>query len=249
VLSHRSAAALWGVLTPGFVDVTVRGQNRPLRGVRFHRARLPGDEVTGVHGIPVTTVPRTLMDLAAILRLSQLERAINEAEVQRLRDPLSLPDLLERYPRRPGTRAIKTVLRKLESGANLPHSELEHRFRAFIAEWRLPPPEVNAWLQIEGEWLECDCVWHVKRLVVELDGRATHGTAAAFERDRAPGPAPARRGLANGPDHVASVASGRRGARRGSASGPRPPIPIRGCSKKSPRERLAGAHAGFRSSL
>jgi very-short-patch-repair endonuclease len=185
VLSHRSAAALWGVLAPGFVDVTVRGQNRLLRGVCFHRSRLPDDETTRVDGIPVTTVPRTLMDLAAILRSSQVERAINEAEIQRLTDPLSLPDLLDRYPARPGTPAIRAILTRLGSGAAITHSELEDRFLTFIADWRLPPPEVNVWLQIHGVWVECDCVWRSRRVIVELDGRATHGTAAAFERDRA----------------------------------------------------------------
>ena len=102
VLSHRSAAAVWGLLASGLVDVTVPSQHRPLTGVCFHRSRLPDDEVTRVDGIPVTSVPRTLIDLAAVTRFGQVERAINEAEVRRLTDPLSLPVLLERYPRRPG---------------------------------------------------------------------------------------------------------------------------------------------------
>ena len=66
VLSHRSAGALWLVLKSGHIDVTVRGQNRPIKGVRFHRSQLPRDEITTVRGIPVTTVPRTLLDLSLI---------------------------------------------------------------------------------------------------------------------------------------------------------------------------------------
>ena len=73
----------------------------------------------------------------------------------------------------------------LENGAELTRSELEARFRTFIAEFALPRPELNAWLQIGGEWLECDCLWRSKRVIAELDGRSFHDTAAAFERDRA----------------------------------------------------------------
>jgi hypothetical protein len=146
---------------------------------------LPADEVTERRGIPTTTVPRTLLDLATVLRSSQVERAINEAEIQRLTDPLSLPDLMDRYPGRRGTPAIRAILTRLQSGAQITRSELEVRFLEFARGAGLPPPEVNAWLQIKGEWLECDCVWRSRRVVVELDGRATHGTPAAFERDRA----------------------------------------------------------------
>ena len=63
-----------------------------------------------MRGIPVTTVPRTLLDLAAVLPAHQLERAINEAEIQGLTDPLSLPDLIARYPRRKGVGAIRAIL-------------------------------------------------------------------------------------------------------------------------------------------
>jgi hypothetical protein len=184
VLSHRAAASLWLLKPSSQLEVTVPTQrHRP--GIRIHRSVLGVDETTWERGIPTTTVPRTLLDLATVLPSSQLERAINEAEVQRLTDPLSLPDLLDRYPRRPGTPAIRAILTRLESGMQIAHSELEDRFLTFVAEWRLPPPEVNVWLQIRGVWLECDCIWRSERLVVELDGRATHGTAAAFERDRA----------------------------------------------------------------
>ncbi len=64
-------------------------------------------------------------------------------------------------------------------------SELEVRFLTFLRKTGLPRPEVNASLFVAGRWIECDCAWRDRRVIVELDGRASHDTAAAFERDRA----------------------------------------------------------------
>ena len=101
-------------------------------------------------GIPITTVPRTLLDLAAVLRPDQLERAIEQAEVLRLTDPLSLPAVLRRYPGRRGTNSLRRLLADGQIGATVTRSKLEERFLAFVAETGLPRPEVNAWLQIAG---------------------------------------------------------------------------------------------------
>ena len=151
----------------------------------MHVARLSPDEITTAYGIPVTTVPRTLLDLATVLPPHQLERTINEAEMRPLTDPLSLPQLLARYPGRPGTPAVRAILERLQSGARITRSELEARFLEFLRQAGLPRPETNAWLHIRDQWLECDCLWRPQRVIAELDGRATHGTRAAFERDRA----------------------------------------------------------------
>jgi very-short-patch-repair endonuclease len=143
------------------------------------------DEITTERGIPVTTVPRTLFDLATILRPLQLARAVNEAEIRRHTDPLSLPDLLNRYPGRAGTASIRSILAKLESGTGITREGIEDRFADFIAEHHLPEPEFNAWLQIRGTWIECDCVWRPQGVIAELDSRAIHATRASFESDRA----------------------------------------------------------------
>jgi hypothetical protein len=124
---------------------------------------LPADEITIFRGINVTTVPRTLLDLATVLPPSQLERAMNEAEVRRRTDPLSLPDLLERYPGRAGTPAVRAILARLGSGAGITRSELEARFLDFVQRSDLPQPETNGWLQIHGTWIECDCLWRAER--------------------------------------------------------------------------------------
>jgi very-short-patch-repair endonuclease len=134
-----------------------------------------------VDGIPLTSPPRTLLDLASLIPHRQLDRVLDEAEVLRLTDPLSVADLIDRYPRRAGAAALTRVLEVRTIGTDVTRSELERRFLAFLDDQRLPRPRVNQ--VIEG--FEVDCSWPEHRLIVELDGRATHGMTAAFERDRA----------------------------------------------------------------
>lgn len=181
VLSHTSAAALWRLWgEKGAIEVTARLSRVDRAGIEFHRGRLPADEITVRDGIPVTTVPRTLFDLATVLRHRQLERALNEAEVLRLWDELSLDHLLDRYPRRSGSRAVRAVLRARRAGATVTKSDLEIMFLGIVDGTDLPEPEKN--VLVEG--YEVDAVWREARVAVELDGRDTHGTAMAFERDR-----------------------------------------------------------------
>ena len=187
VLSHRSAAALRAIRRgrDGNVDITMPSSRKPRPGITWHVTKLPADEITSLAAIRVTTVPRTLLDLAVILDRRGLERAMNEAEVQRHADPLSLPALLDRYPRRRGTAAIRAILQAGGVGATLTRSELEERFLRFLARWGFPRPEMNLSVAMRGGFVEADCVWRRSRLIAELDGRAVHGTAMAFERDRA----------------------------------------------------------------
>jgi hypothetical protein len=177
VLSHRAAGALWGLRPYDGLEVTVPSY-RARRGITVHTSCLPPDEATSVHAIPVTGPSRTLLDLAAVLPAHQVERAVNEAEMQRLTDSVSLPDLVRRYPRRPGIQTIKAIL---EAGPAFTRSELETRFVTFVRGAGLPFPLLNA--PVLG--FECDCVWYEQRVVVELDGHGPHSTRAAFERDRA----------------------------------------------------------------
>jgi predicted transcriptional regulator of viral defense system len=181
-LSHRSAAALWDLRRggPSRIEVSVGRQRRPRSGITVHHVPLPPDETTVVDGIPVTTVARTLLDLAGVLPQPQLERAIERAEALRYADSPSLDALLHRYPTRPGTRTLRQI-RARGITPTFTRSELEDRFLAFADAHGLPRPETNVWL---GD-IEVDFLWRAERLIVELDGRETHLTAAAFERDRA----------------------------------------------------------------
>jgi hypothetical protein len=151
-----------------------------------HRAALATGEITVHEGIPMTAPNRTLLDLAAVLRLHELERAANEAEVRRLTSPTSLDALVARYPRRPGTPAIRRLLEASAIGRNVTKEELEHRFSLFLDARGIPRPRTNADLLLDdGTWIKPDCHWPDANLIVELDGGAVHHTRAAFESDRA----------------------------------------------------------------
>jgi very-short-patch-repair endonuclease len=181
VLSHRPAGAAWGICGGhGRPEVTVPAQRRPKPGIVLHRSTLPADERTTRNGIPITTVPRTILDLAATADRRQVERAINEAEIRRLWDELTLHDLLHRYPRRRGTTTVRAALLKRNEGATHTKSDLEELFIRFADRGGLPRPQTN--VLVEG--IEVDCVWPEQRVVIEVDGWEVHRTRAAFERDR-----------------------------------------------------------------
>jgi predicted transcriptional regulator of viral defense system len=184
VLSHRSAGQHWALVphSGSIPEVTrPRGyKGRP--GMRAHRARLPSDEIEVLDGIPVTSVSRTLFDLAAVLSEGQLEQALNEAEVRQLTSRLSVPDLVRRHPGRRGAATLQAVLDKGAYG--ITRLELERRFAALVDAHGLPRPRRNAHVAVRGRFYEVDCLWQSQRVVVELDGRAVHGTKRAFETDR-----------------------------------------------------------------
>jgi predicted transcriptional regulator of viral defense system len=184
-LSHRSAAAHWGLLSlrGGAVHVTGERAVRERPGIIAHCSRLPSDETTTLDGVPVTTVPRTVLDLAVMAPRRSIEQALNEAERRQLTDPLSLNDLVARYRGRRGLATLRTVLADRTPG--ITRSELEDRFLAFLDRAGLPRPELNAAIHLDDRFIEVDCVWRRQKLVVELDGRSTHDTADAFYGDRA----------------------------------------------------------------
>ena len=173
VLSHRSAAALWGIRpnSTAKVDVTVSHTSgvRSRGAVIVHRSRRPVEALKR-DGIPVTTPGRTLLDLATALPRRQLEKAAEMAEALRL--DVVVDD------GHPGARRLRDA-----SGHDLGHttrSPLEDEFLELCDRYEIPRPCVNA--IVEG--FEVDFCWPDERLIVETDGRQ-HLTRAAFERDRA----------------------------------------------------------------
>lgn len=186
VVSHISAADLYGILSHSgrWVYVTVPGGGRSRGGLRFHRARLPGDEVTHARGIPVTTVPRTLFDLAAHTPRRRVQTAIHEAEVGRLWDALTLHDLIARYPRARGTATLRSILKDRNLGERATDEQIETLFLAAV-EGLHRQPQLNRSLVINGRLYKPDAVWEAEKVMVELDGRAVHATHRNFESDRA----------------------------------------------------------------
>lgn len=183
LLSHHAAAALWGLgrREHARVDVTAPGRSRHgMPGIALHRVRrLHPDDRARREKVPVTSVPRTLLDLAEVLRSRELARAFEEAERLRLLDLRAIDALVQRSRGRRGLRPLRHLLADLAPAPPV-RSELERRFLELRHKHDLPAPAVNA--LVAG--YEVDMVWRHERLVVELDGHAFHHTRAAFERDR-----------------------------------------------------------------
>lgn len=184
VLSHRAAGAAHGLRAwSGRPAITVPRWRRSSAAVEIHSSSLPADEVTRLDGIPITTVPRTLLDLATVLDPLALERAVNEAERRELGGPLSLPALIERHAGERGVAALRRALAAPSFGHGITDRQLEERFASFVAERGLPAPELNAWIVIGTDRYRVDCLWRSQRLVVELQSHAFHSTPRAMSRD------------------------------------------------------------------
>jgi very-short-patch-repair endonuclease len=140
---------------------------------------LPADECSTVEGVPVTSVARTLVDLATRVGCRDLERAIARAERERLVTLDDLSAVLARYPRRPGTPAVRAILED-EVEPALTESEAEERFLTLSREAEFPAPKVNA---ATGPF-RLDFYWPDHGIAVEVDGFRHHGVRPRFEGDR-----------------------------------------------------------------
>jgi uncharacterized protein DUF559/putative AbiEi antitoxin of type IV toxin-antitoxin system len=171
VLSHRSAAALWGIrpTAAARIDVTVPHTSgfRSTARIVVHRSRRP-IEALRLDGIPVTTAGRTLADLATALPRRELEKAAETAEALKLHVVVD--------PSHPGAKRLADIDHDLTYTTRSP---LEDDFLALCDRFEIPRPRVNA--RVAG--FEVDFCWPAERLIVETDGRR-HLTRAAFERDR-----------------------------------------------------------------
>ncbi len=186
VLSHRSAGQLWGIIPRSRIapEVTRPGRAGPRPHLVVHRAWLPPDEIVRVRGIPVTSVPRTMLDLAATRTEREVERAWNEMEVRGYTDRLSVPHLLDRYPRRKGSALLARLADRKALPVGITRNDLEEAFLALVDRFALPRPRMNAHLAIRDRFYEIDCLWEERRVAIELDGGGAHGTKEAFESDR-----------------------------------------------------------------
>jgi hypothetical protein len=183
VASHLSAGWLWGLLRyqPGTIHVTAPAPHRAKRPFVVHSADLPCRDRHVRENIPVTSLARTLLDLAAMLSPAQLERAVERAEELGRFDLVALEDVLARAGHHPGVANLRrAVAIYRDQDPAFVRSKLEGRFRGLVRKAGLPAPAMN--LNVAG--YEVDAYWEAERFVVELDVYETHGSHAAFERDR-----------------------------------------------------------------
>lgn len=181
LLSHRSAAWLWG-LTKRFhlpVEVTATSPRQTRGAIRVHSAAaLRAADLASTEGIPVTAVPRTFLDFAAV-DPHYLGQALDNAQRLGLLDLIDMDELVGRSRGFRGAARLRTAL-EIHRPAAFTRSGLERRFLELAQRAGLPPPSMN--LYIEG--YELDAYWPSERFAVELDTYDYHGTPTAFEGDR-----------------------------------------------------------------
>jgi hypothetical protein len=183
VASHSSAAYLWGLYryAPETIDVTAPIRRRAKRRFRVHFSSILASEDRGeCEGIPVTSVPRTLLDLAIRAQPQQLDRLLERAEELDLLDVAAVEALLGRAGGHRGRGRLGRALGVYRPDPTFTRSRFERQFRGHVRAAGHPAPAMN--LTVEG--YELDAYWPDLRFAVELDLFETHGTRAAFERDR-----------------------------------------------------------------
>lgn len=182
LLSHYSAAWLWGIvkgspLPPEVTTPIPRRLHPPIR--RHHSRILTAEDRDMIDGIPVTAVPRALLDLAARVRLERLRRYLERAEELGLLDLGPVEALLARSGRHRGVKPLRLAL-ELYRPPPFTRSGVERRFLELVHEAGLPRSATG----FNECGFELDVYWPEHRFAVELDTFETHGTRAAFERDR-----------------------------------------------------------------
>lgn len=188
VISHRAAAALHKLpgARKGAPELTVpRGASRSPRW-RSHRGDVPPHDTTRVNVIPVTTVTRTVLDLAAIIGPPALQRLVEDLLVEkRLQlEPFTCRAIDNRRPGRRGSAALVAIVESLGPGKVPPASELEARLFAILDAAGLPPPVRQFPLPSITGAGRVDAAYPACRLLLEVDGRRWHTRAEDFDRDR-----------------------------------------------------------------
>jgi very-short-patch-repair endonuclease/predicted transcriptional regulator of viral defense system len=176
LLSHGSAAALWGFQKgwPRAIDVTAKSDRRR-PGIQIHRSStLSRRDATTHHGIRVTSPARTAYDISRDLTDHQLTRTVNDALLSNYLKLSDLAELLQRHPKRDPRLATY-----LEANS-ITRSMLEDAFTAFLGRFALPKARLNT--HINGR--EVDALFETAGLIVELDGFGFHSSRASFEDDR-----------------------------------------------------------------
>jgi very-short-patch-repair endonuclease len=183
VASHWSAGWMWGLTRSrpsGKFHVTATTRRHRKRDFHVHFAELADEDTASVQGVPVTSVARTSLDLAALdpggtsRRLKRLEDGEHRLDLR------EFDALLARSKGHKGYAALAEAVSLYRPDPTVTRSGLERRFRALIRRSGLPHPSMN--FVVAG--YELDCYWPEQRLAVELDTYGTHGSRLSFEEDR-----------------------------------------------------------------
>lgn len=179
VVSHLTAGAFHAMRAPGEdepVHVSTRLEATSREGICVHRVRyLDRKDIFSPHPLLVTTIPRTLIDLADVLPWDEYREAADRLP------KLRLDKVKEAQERAPGRRGAPLVRRLIEADDAHTKSEFERRFRRFSRAHSLPRPDSqNSW--VAGH--KADCHYAGERLVIELDGRAYHERRGQMRADR-----------------------------------------------------------------
>ena len=179
LLADGAAAHLYSVIKgPAPQPVVLTPTERDLDGITTRRAKaIHPRDATKYRGIPITTVPRTLVDLAAHLSFDDLARAVHEAEVLHKTTPAHVEAVLARRPRAKGAAKLRAIL---NGDIPVTLSELERAFLDLLKDAGLPRPITNK----PAGAKRVDCRWPDHRLTVELDSYRYHNTRHAWEQDR-----------------------------------------------------------------
>ncbi|HTX30621.1 MAG TPA: type IV toxin-antitoxin system AbiEi family antitoxin domain-containing protein [Solirubrobacteraceae bacterium] len=179
VLSHSTAATAWGIFKRWEMPFEVSAPtNRRRTGIIVHRTRLERCDIRTQIGLRVTSAARTLLDVAPRFRDKGLRRAIADQRRAGHLHMDELVDVVDRFPRAPGTHRLRPLLNVPRGGPT--RSGLEDKFVAFCIRSGLPEPETNVW--VAGR--EVDAWFPRERLIVELDGYEFHSDPGTFEGDR-----------------------------------------------------------------
>jgi very-short-patch-repair endonuclease len=182
VASHGSAAYLWGLyrFAPETIDVTAPIRRRAAREFRVHFSSiLAAEDRLEREGIPVTSVPRLLLDLSIRAKPERIERLLERAEELELLDLHAVEDVLDRAGGHRGRGRLRRALALYQPDPSFTRSRFEKSFRRHVIAAGLLAPSMN----FNYAGYELDAYWPDLRFAVELDLFETHGTRAAFERD------------------------------------------------------------------
>lgn len=186
-VSHRSAAHEHGLLRtrpPVVVDIIAPTSRRKRKGIRPHESLLDSRDVTTRSRLRITTVARTLLDIAPSLNEPALQAAVDEARVQRRLHLPAIEAAIARAPGHHGSGPLRNALARHDPGRGRPIGDFERRAIAFLRDHGFPPYVRNFTVVVDGEPFSLDVVWLEHRVALELDSRTFHDNDPAFATDR-----------------------------------------------------------------